>query len=187
MQPTCQNGLAPISHRQVGPLSLGCTRRKQIQRRVGALAMHPRGRRRSDVFRHSPKQSSALQSKPVVPFEPLRGFTGTGRNRLGRRRRLRVLQLNGVSAPPFPINPESSTSKNSGDTRISPCACPPRARLTCKGAGSYVARAENGALPSSSGLGRGPLKAQTRVRFPLGAPLFISPPQALYKPAAGAL
>jgi len=38
--------------------------------------MHPRGPRRSDVFRHSPKQSSALRSKPVVPFEPLKSFTG---------------------------------------------------------------------------------------------------------------
>lgn len=28
-------------------------------------------------------------------------------------------------------------------------------------------------LPSSSGLGRGPLKAETRVRVPLGAPLFF--------------
>lgn len=32
-----------------------------------------------------------------------------------------------------------------------------------------------GSLPSSSGLGRGPLKAQTRVRFPLGAPSFPTP------------
>ena len=27
-------------------------------------------------------------------------------------------------------------------------------------------------VPSSSGLGRGPLKAKTRVRFPLGPPIF---------------
>ena len=30
------------------------------------------------------------------------------------------------------------------------------------------------ALPSSSGLGRGPLKAETRVRFPLGAPFTLA-------------
>src|SRR5262249_32298613 len=44
--------------------------------------------------------------------------------------------------------------------------------LTCRlGAGSVAlsSRLAPG-LPSSSGLGRGPLKAKTRVRFPLGAP-----------------
>jgi hypothetical protein len=38
------------------------------------------------------------------------------------------------------------------------------------GATATLRRLFRGALPSSSGLGRGPLKAQTRVRFPLGAP-----------------
>ena len=38
-----------------------------------------------------------------------------------------------------------------------------------------VLRAPNRhSLPSSSGLGRGPLKAQTRVRFPLGAPPYLA-------------
>ena len=186
MQPTCQNGIALFSHRQVDPLSLSCTRRKQIQRRVGALAMHPRGPRRSDVFRHSPKQSSALRSKPVVPFEPLRGFTGNREEPSREKTPASGAAIERSFRATVSNQPGIFDLQNSGDTRFAPCASPPRARLTCKGADSYVASAENGALPSSSGLGRGPPKAQIRVRFPLGAPLFINSPQALYKPAAGA-
>ncbi len=45
------------------------------------------------------------------------------------------------------------------------------ARLTARRDRGYVAPAlGHHRLPSSSGPGRGPLKAQTRVRFPLGAP-----------------
>ena len=51
--------------------------------------------------------------------------------------------------------------------RASPVACPFRYRLTSR---EPVGRVRRSVLPSSRGLGHGPLKAETRVRVPLGAP-----------------
>src|SRR5690349_1477892 len=57
-------------------------------------------------------------------------------------------------------DPDATAGRAGGATVVSSVVGPPAGQL----AGS----------PSSRGLGRGPFKAKTRVRIPLGTPLFFS-------------
>ena len=132
---------------------------------------------RYPMTRLRPDQATAVPSRPL----PIPRSAGASVNLRSRHR------LRGATAR-LPMGsrrrrgePASDVARRSGDENCRPpfrAARSPRRRTRLSGEGprgqsrgglaSFAPPA--GALPSSSGLGRSPLKAETRVRFPLGAP-----------------